>query len=76
MGKVTALVSHSCCHEFVGAAQGPAIRVSPVNEHWSKMQKCEVLLRQSIREKLLPWHGSLRVLLTQRVPVPSPAAPW
>lgn len=51
MGKVPALVSHECCHELAGATQGTAICVSLVNEHWSKMRKCEVLLRQSIRER-------------------------
>lgn len=51
MGKVPALVSHWCCHELAGATQGTAIRVSLVNERWSKMRECEILLRQSSREE-------------------------
>lgn len=49
MGKVPALVSHKCCNELPGASQGAAVCVSLENEHWSKMQKHEDLLRQSIR---------------------------
>lgn len=51
MGKVPALVSHQCCHELAGATQGTAIRVSLVNERWSKKLECEILLRQRSREE-------------------------
>lgn len=51
MGKVSALGSHKCCNELPGGSQGAAVCVSPENDHWSKMQNHEDLLRQSIREK-------------------------
>ena len=73
MGKVPTLVSHSCCHELAGATQGPAIRVSLVNEHWSKMRKCEVLLSPSIRERRSSLGTGARPACPQREqPSPTP----